>query len=68
MSDKVYPNLSSFDLADGGPQERHAAYDQNKYGEAETNIPTRGSQIDFDLLYRSFQRCKFGNAATTVKE
>ena len=68
MSDKVYPNLPSFNLADGGPQERHAAYNQNKYGEAETNVPTRGSQIGFDLLYRSFQRHEFGNAVTTVEE
>ena len=63
MSDTVYPDLSSFNLADGGPQERHAALDHDEYGEGQTDAPTRGSQVCLDLLYRGFQRHKFGNTA-----
>ena len=67
MSDKVYPNLPSFDLADCGPQERHAALNHNEYGEDQTDFPTRGSQVGLDLLYRGFQRQMFSNAVTTVE-
>jgi len=68
MSDKVYPNLPPFDFADGGPQERHAALNQDEYGDGQTDAPTRGSQVGLDLLDRGFQRHKFSNAVTMVEK
>ena len=67
MPDKVFPDLPSFDLADGGPQERHAALNHDEYGEGQTDAPTRGSQVGLDLLYRGFQRHRFSNAVTTIQ-